>query len=358
MHIPVKIVPHYNKHKFRWYPKDIRRLLSRKAAIWRTLKRTRDPSIKHKYIKIANDCKLAILKYDKLKEERILQANNLGAFFKFINRKLSSKSGIASLLTPGGQLAESDLAKAETLNEYFESAFTHDNGHTPSFPARTGAANPGLNDIKITPTIVRASLSKLKSNSAAGPDRLPPIFFKHTASELTFPLSILFRTFIDLHTLPDEWRHANITPKFKKGSPSDPANYRPIALTCCCCKVLETIVTNELIQYLHDHQLINKHQHGFLKNHSTCTNLLESINDWTISISNRERVVVGYVDFARAFDSVSHPKLFSKLQGYGIKGNLLFWIQSFLTNRSQSVRVGPSLSSPGVSLAVSHKEAY
>ena len=346
MHIPVKIVPHYNKHKFRWYPKDIRRLLSRKAAIWRTLKRTRDPSIKHKYIKIANDCKLAILKYDKLKEERILQANNLGAFFKFINRKLSSKSGIASLLTPGGQLAESDLAKAETLNEYFESAFTHDNGHTPSFPARTGAANPGLNDIKITPTIVRASLSKLKSNSAAGPDRLPPIFFKHTASELTFPLSILFRTFIDLHTLPDEWRHANITPKFKKGSPSDPANYRPIALTCCCCKVLETIVTNELIQYLHDHQLINKHQHGFLKNHSTCTNLLESINDWTISISNRERVVVGYVDFARAFDSVSHPKLFSKLQGYGIKGNLLFWIQSFLTNRSQSVRVGSSLSSP------------
>ena len=140
--------------------------------------------------------------------------------------------------------------------------------------------------------------------------------------------------------------------------PSDPANYRPIALTCCCCKVLETIVTNELIQYLHDHQLINKHQHGFLKNHSTCTNLLESINDWTISISNRERVVVGYVDFARAFDSVSNPKLFSKLQGYGIKGNLLFWIQSFLTNRSQSVCVGSSLSSPGMSLAVSHKEAY
>jgi len=90
------------------------------------------------------------------------------------------------------------------------------------------------------------------------------------------------------------------------------------------------IKTTELIQYLHDHQLINKHQHGFLKNHSTCTNLIESLHDWTLSISNHDSVVVGYVDFARAFDSVSHPKLLTKLTGYGIQGNLLFWIQAFL----------------------------
>ena len=148
-----------------------------------------------------------------------------------------------------------------------------------------------------------------------------------------------------MHALPAEWRHANITPIFKKGSPSDPANYRPIALTCCCCKVLESIVATELIQYLHDHQLINKHQHGFFKHRSTCTNLIESLNDWTLSISDHDAIVVGYVDFARAFDSVSHPKLMIKLQGYGVKGTLLFWIGAFLSNRTQSVRVGSSLSS-------------
>ena len=154
----------------------------------------------------------------------------------------------------------------------------------------------------------------------------------------------MFRTFIDLHSLPSEWRHANITPKFKKGLPSDPANYRPIALTCCCCKILESIIASTLINYLQEHNLINKQQHGFLKNHSTCTNLLESLNDWTLSISNHESVVIGYIYFARAFDSISHPKLFIKLQGYGIKGNLLFWIQAFLTDRTQSVRIGSSLS--------------
>ena len=345
IHVPTKIVPHNMKYKVRWYPKHIRKLISRKEAIWRTLKRTHDPSLKIKYDKIANDCKLAILNHDKQREERILGSNNLGAFFKFVNKKLSSKSGIAPLLTPSGQTTTSDLDKAEILNEYFESAFTLDNGINPPFPPRVNPSHDGIYDVTINPTIIRTILRSLKSNSAAGPDCLPSIFFKQTASELAFPLSIIYRTFIDLHTLPTEWRHANITPKFKKGSPSDPANYRPIALTCCCCKVLESIISSELIQYLHDHQLINKHQHGFLKNHSTCTNLIESLHDWTLSISNHDSVVVGYVDFARAFDSVSHQKLLTKLTGYGIQGNLLFWIQAFLTNRTQAVKVGSTLSS-------------
>ena len=134
IYVPTKFIPHDRKYKLRWYPKDIRKLLSRKLAIWRTLKRTHDPSLKLKYNEIANDCKLAILNYDKEREERILQSNNLGSFFRFVNQKLSSKSGIAPLLTPGGHLATTDLENAELLNEYFESAFTIDNGVNPTFP--------------------------------------------------------------------------------------------------------------------------------------------------------------------------------------------------------------------------------
>ena len=115
-------------------------------------------------------------------------------------------------------------------------------------------------------------------------------------------------------------------------------------LLAAAVRLLNQLLPHLSIKFLQDHNVINKQQHGFLKNHSTCTNLLESLNDWTLSLSNHESVVIGYVDFARAFDSVSHPKLFLKLQGYGIKGNLLFWIQAFLTNRTQSVGVGSFLS--------------
>ena len=95
---------------------------------------------------------------------------------------------------------------------------------------------------------------------------------------------------------------------------------------------------------MNEHHLINKHQHGFLKKHSTVTNLLESVNDWTLSLSRHNSVVIAYIDFQRAFDSVPHPKLLHKLVGYGIGGNLLFWLSSFLTGRQQCVRVGSSLS--------------
>ena len=160
-------------------------------------------------------------------------------------------------------------------------------------------------------------LKKLKSNTAAGPDSLPPIFYHNTATAIDFPLSILFRSLIDLHTLPDEWRQSIITPKFKKGSSSDVSNYRPIALTCTACKILETLITTTLLDFLHKNNIISKQQHGFLKQHSTSTNLLSCLNDWTLSMHNHHSTIVAYIDFQRAFDAISHPKLISKLSHYG-----------------------------------------
>ena len=189
-------------------------------------------------------------------------------------------------------------------------------------------------------------MSKLKTNSSAGPDSLPPIFYRNARFSLTYPLSILLRIFIDLHELPNEWKLSIITPKFKSGSPSLPSNYRPIALTCTCCKILESIIAAELTDFLLSHNLISKAQHGFLKRHSTSTNLLESLNSWTLSLSNHKSVTIAYVDFQRAFDSISHAKLIHKLTSYGISGNLLLWIKAFLTGRTQSVRVGISISHP------------
>ena len=130
---------------------------------------------------------------------------------------------------------------------------------------------------------------------------------------------------------------------FKNGAPSNPSNYRPIALTCTCCNIFESLIASELLDFLKMHNLITKHQHGFLKRHSTNTNLLECLNDWTLSISNHKLVHIGYIDFQRAFDSIFHPKLIVKLISYGISGNL-FWIKAFLLNRTQSVRVDSTLS--------------
>ena len=90
--------------------------------------------------------------------------------------------------------------------------------------------------------------------------------------------------------------------------------------------------------------LITKHQHGFLAKRSTCTNLLDSFQDWVLALNGRENVDVAFIDFSKAFDSVSHIKLLHKLRGYGIQYELLAWIKSFLDHRTQRVLVDSRLS--------------
>jgi len=128
-----------------------------------------------------------------------------------------------------------------------------------------------------------------------------------------------------------QWKTANITPVFKKGLSSEVSNYRPISLTSIFCKLFERLIQNKILTYLSDNNLISPHQHGFLTKHSTCSRLLETVNDWSVALCNKHVVDVVYFDFAKAFNTVSHVKLISKLQAYGIDETLLSIIIDFLT---------------------------
>jgi len=137
---------------------------------------------------------------------------------------------------------------------------------------------------------------------------------------------------------------STVTPVYKIGPASSVANYRPISLPCVACKLMERVIVNEMLCFLRMHGLITKHQHGFLSGRSTTSNLLETLNDWTLTINNNKSIAVAYIDYEHAFDCVSHSKLLLKLRSYGISGNLLSWIENFLANRSQQTNVGNSLS--------------
>ena len=108
---------------------------------------------------------------------------------------------------------------------------------------------------------------------------------------------------------------------------------------------MERVMVNEILLFLCNNNLISRHQHGFLKKLSTCTNLLETVNDWTVMLERGSKVAVAYIDFTRAFDSVCHSKLLHKLKSYGISGGLLEFIEFYLSNRLHCTRVGTQLSS-------------
>jgi len=187
--------------------------------------------------------------------------------------------------------------------------------------------------------MVRKYIRGLKANSSAGSDGLPAEFFKNTSSSVVFPLSVTFNVSLQTGEIPEIWKLASVNPIFKKGSPSNPANYRPISLTCISCKLLEDGVKEAILTHLLTHGLINKNQHGFLNKKSTTTQLLESSHDWNIALSSRLPTYVIYLDYAKAFDSVVHTKLLAKRSCYGINDQLLTWIRSFLTDRKHYVTV-------------------
>ena len=137
--------------------------------------------------------------------------------------------------------------------------------------------------------------------------------------------------------VPSDWKIAYVCPIFKKGDRKLSSNYRPISLTSICGNVMESIISDSMIAFLRANHLLSDEQYGFLAKRSTCTQLLTTLNDFTLLADNKMRVDAVYIDFAKAFDSVSHSKLLLKATLYGFTSHLLDWLSSFLSDRFQCV---------------------
>jgi hypothetical protein len=157
-------------------------------------------------------------------------------------------------------------------------------------------------------------------------------------------LSVPAATTYHADILLSAWKIASVTPIFKKGDKFCAENYRPISLTSVVCKVMETIISEDLSKYVVERNILPSQQHGFIRGRSVLTNLLSCVNSWTKSIDEGVPVDVVYLDFAKAFDRVSHKKLLYKLDQIGVKGNIKLWIADFLKDRKFFVRVGNEFS--------------
>ena len=187
----------------------------------------------------------------------------------------------------------------------------------------------------VTSTAVKEKLQALNPCKAQGPDQIPPRVLKELSEELSVPLCTLFNMSLESGEIPDDWKTAVVTALFKKGTRSDPSNYRPVSLTCVACKILESLVRDVLVNFMISNDLYSPCQHGFRKHRSCITQLLEVMEDLTQLIEEKEPVDIIYLDFKKAFDSVPHYRLLSKLEAYGIKGNIVKWIKDFLIGRPE-----------------------
>lgn len=141
--------------------------------------------------------------------------------------------------------------------------------------------------------------------------------------------------------LPKEWRHSKVIPVLKQGrDPAKPESYRPISLTSCTCKLLESMIKRRLIWLMEGRNLLRPSQSGFRPNRSTLDNLIELENDIQFALLNNEFVIAVTIDQEKAFDLLWRNGLLVKLYNFGIRGNMFGWIRSFLSKRTSQVMIG------------------
>ena len=226
---------------------------------------------------------------------------------------------------------------AGMLNSFFSSVFTDEDLDNMPTPETLYHGDSPLLDADITPEKVKKKIDAMRANAAPGPDKLCPRLLKGVSEHICTPLATIFKKSLDEGVVPADWRSANVTPIFKKGSKASVGNYRPVSLTSVLCKVMEGLLKDVLMKHLLQNNILNASQHGFMQKKSCLTNLVEYLDVLTKLVDEGHSVDVVYLDFSKAFDKVPHARLLAKLTACGVGGKLLAWIKAWLSDRKQRV---------------------
>ena len=166
-------------------------------------------------------------------------------------------------------------------------------------------------------------LLSLNPKKSIGPDGLSIRYLKEIAVEIASPLTELYN--ISLHTgvFPSDWKHCHITPVHKGGPLDDPSNFRPISVVPVLAKILEKIAYVQLASYLEQHCLLHPHQGAYRCGRST-ENILLATTDYIVhSLHTGHSVCTEFLDFRKAFDSLDHAILLTKLYNLNASPDLL-----------------------------------
>lgn len=259
--------------------------------------------------------------------------NNPQKLYAYI-KSFSKQASFPHTMFLDSVTASTDGEKASLFNSYFYSVFSTTSFILPPM-ANLPSPNSTLANIEISESDVLEVLASLDPSKAVGPDGIGPNVLKYCSFAICGPLYHLFSLCLSQHNIPSEWRRHSITPILKSGNKASVRNYRPISLLSVTSKVLERIIYNKVVHFITE-TVISSNQFGFLKNRSTLQQLLVFINS---IYSAHAATDVIYLDFRKAFDSVSHPELLFKLWVSGITGDIWLWFQAYLSNRSQLVSI-------------------
>ena len=271
-----------------------------------------------------------------------------------------ASGSIISLKDRNGELKFENKENANILKSFFENLATNLVNKLPDAPKRFNKTSTisFYKDLDITKKnflfhsvdfdTVLDILSSINPHKACGIDDIAGRFLKDGASILAKPITQIFNLSIKLSIFPNNCKVAKLKPLYKKGSRSDPKNYRPISLLPLVSKVFEKLIHQQLQKYLDENKILYSFQSGFRANHSTdsCISYLQ------------DKIVTGFdkgmltgmiaIDLQKAFDTIDHTILLEKLSCLGLSNQVIGWLESYLCDRKFYVNIDNTLSDMGI----------
>lgn len=281
-------------------------------------------------------------------DERIASsANKIRTTWQIIQSETSSCSNARKFkLKINGKHTEDPRIIADHFNNFFKTS-----SYIPPPPHPTNSNHIVQVDKALlfslsptTPNEVFKSIGKIKAKYSSGPDGIPSAILKKAAKFISHPLSHLINMSFEQGIFPTILKHSVIIPVYKKGKNDDAQNYRPISLPSSFSKIFETLVHARITTYLEENNILNDHQHGFRSKRSTTTAIYSFLAPLYSSLDGNKNAIGLFYDLTKAFDTIDHNILLNKLTSMGFTGPVHEWITSFISGRTQCVKI-PSLSS-------------
>ena len=351
------------KDKPPWMDKAARKQIRSKAGAWKRYQQSRTYQKYLDYVKCRNKSTKA-LKKAKIEFERKLAADckkNPKSFYRYANFKSNSHKKIIRLKNKNGIISMKDADNANILNSFFSSVYTKEDDSpelifnssskllwgedsNDAFEFDGNVLEDDIDDITIDEDTVRMHLLEIDPNKSNIQECIHPRILKECADGFTTPITLIYQMSVEQGTVPPQWKNGYVTPIHKNGSRHMAENYRPITMTSMLCRILEKIIKKCIMTHLDDNEYLSNCQHGFRQQRSCLSNLIMNLEEITSMIDNGHSVDQIYLDFQKAFDKVPHQRLIYKLEKAGLSGNLLAWIESFLSHRQQCVKVNGTYS--------------
>ncbi|CAJ0590132.1 unnamed protein product [Cylicocyclus nassatus] len=339
--IPLKRARYETDH----YPTHIKNLIEQRDRLFCTI---HDPLTSDRYKNVVKKLNRHLAKFSANRQKRLSNMNT-SSLFKYAHLIFKEKHGPQGLHDHQGNLCKTDQENAECLAHYFASVFQKPTNSRPSLP------NDLTNQIQsslylsqvpqVLPFDVMNILKRLKPSTFITADGIPQMVYKRCATQLAVPVSILVNMSLSSGELPRVWKHGRVVPIPKVQNPQKASEFRPISINSVVCKVAEKIVRRKLLSFCVQKHLIPSEQFGFMEGSSTTLQLITCDFYWKRALAQNRLTDVLYFDLSKAFDRVDIHKLIEKLYSVGIRGGMLKWLTSYLTERTLSVRVNSAISS-------------